>query len=53
LLAVFRHLVQIFRFRPPIFLDWRLMAMVLLVAMLEWERLWADLGPRPQIWQTR
>lgn len=29
------------------------MAIVLLVAMLECERLWADFGPRPQTWQVR
>jgi len=53
LAAVLRHLVQILRLFPAIFLLWRLMAMVLLVAMLEWERLWAERGPRPQTWQVR
>gem|GEM_PF-5590750 len=32
---VFRHFVQTLRFWPPIFLVWRLMAMVLFEAMLE------------------
>lgn len=47
------HLVQTFRFLPPIFFFWMLIAIVLFVAILEWERLWADLGPRPHTWQVR
>jgi hypothetical protein len=53
LAAVLRHLVQIFTFFPPIFFVWIFMANTRFEAILEWERLWAALGPRLQIWQTR
>jgi hypothetical protein len=49
---VLRHRAQTFIFFPPIFFVWRFTARTLFEAMLECERLWAERGPRPQIWQT-